>query len=107
MQEVGQIVLSVFAVFGLYALFCRVLAWLLPADSAVTALRLTGGQSEEEVAALLWAARLQAESRADISPSVVVLLSDLSDEGTMRFLASENVEMYLPVGQKGEERGGS
>ena len=101
MQFLAQIVLSLFAVFGMYAILCRVLLLLLPTDRLVSALRLRGDEGEEKASALLSAARLAAEEKQNQTSRTVVLLSDLSDESTMRFLIRENVELYLRISEKG------
>ena len=105
MVEVGEIVLAVFAIFGVYALFCRVLVLLLGRDSLVTGLCLRGDEGEDTVAALLAAAALSAERDTHKNSRFVVLLSDIPDEGTMRFLMKENLEIYLPIGRREESFG--
>ena len=57
MVEFGEILLAIFAIFGVYALFCRVLVLLLGRDSLVTGLCLKGDEGEDTVAALLAAAK--------------------------------------------------
>ena len=105
MVEFGEILLAIFAIFGVYALFCRVLVLLLGRDSLVTGLCLKGDEGEDTVAALLAAATLSAERDMHQNSRVVVLLSDVPDEGTMRFLMQKNVEIYLPVGRREEPYG--
>ena len=103
----GEYVVLTFAVIGLYAIFARVIALLIPRGSVRVAFALSGEESAEEMRAMLLAARLRTERERGNQNEIVVLLSGDPDESTVRFLRSENVSIYRAMGEKGGEYGSS
>jgi hypothetical protein len=101
----GEYIVLTLAVIGLYAVFARVIALLLPKGSVRIAFALSGEESPEELRALLLAARLRTERERGDQNEITVLLSGDPDESTVRFLRSENVLIYSATGEKGGEYG--
>ena len=97
----GEYIVLTFAVIGLYAVFARVIALLMPKGCIRIALALSGKESREEMRALLLAARLRAEREKENQNEIVVLLEGDPDESTVRFLRLENISVYNAMGEKG------
>ena len=102
MEKYAVIVL---AVIGVYAVFARMIALLIPSDGVRIAFSLSGAETREEIRALLLAARLKTERERGHQNEIVVLLSGSVDESTVRFLRLENVTIYRPLGEEGGEYG--
>lgn len=101
----GEYIVLTLAVIGLYAVFARVIALLMPKGSVRIAFSLSGEETPEELRALLLAARLRTERERGCQNEIAVLLSGDPDESTVRFLRSEEVLIYSAMGERGGEYG--
>lgn len=91
-MPVGEMLLALFAVFGVYALFVRVLLGLIPRHARQTVLVLSGEETQAQALALF---RGMRETH-----SAVVLLSVQTDEGTILALKEAGAVLYCPAERK-------
>ncbi len=92
MQEFFSVMLCVLSVFGLYAIFARLAAMLLPKNAFFLAVDGTG-LAKDEILLLVQSARLVAERQRFTAKKVVVVLA-APDNEKEEALRKEGILVY-------------
>lgn len=93
MRTVFEVITGVLAVFGVYALLCRLVAWLSPKKDYCLAVR-ADGKTPEEVLLLAMTALLRSERDSRLSPAMVAFLEE-EDGGLARTLDEMRIGVYV------------
>lgn len=92
-REILEILTGILAVFGVYALFCRLACWATPKKEYRMAVR-GDGKTPEEILLLAKAAALYAERDKALSPAMTALLEE-EDGAVVRTLSEMQVSVYV------------
>ena len=92
MMEFLSVLVCLLSVFGLYAVFVRLAAMLLPKNAFFLAVDGTGA-SREEILLMVQNARLIAERQRNIAQRVIVILAEADNE-KREALRKEGILVY-------------